>query len=150
MFKTHKNAEVNFYGLFGEPQSQHWRLIESNLFHPWFCVTITEVNGDRTVQRTLLPSDVQILVDILNQQDEGLAVTDVLVMMPSWMTGSDRWRLERLIELRSGSGIEGQPVNFYVTDEGYVYQDFGPTDEYVLNISQIEKAEIIYARELKT
>lgn len=149
VFKTHKSTEVNFYGLFGEPNAQHWRLIECNIFHPWFCVSVSEIAAERTLHRTLMPSDVQMLMGILNEQSEDFVVTDVLAMMPAWMTGRDRWSLERLIELRSGLDAQNQHVNFYVTDTGAIYQDFGPKGEYIPTGIEIQAARLLYSRPCK-
>lgn len=147
MFKTHKSTEVGFYGLFGE--SQHWRLVERNLFRPWFCVTLVQDDDGLDLHNTLMPADVQMLVEILNQQGDGLIVTDVLVMMPAWMTQSDRWTLERLVELRSRDDPDCDPVYFFVLENGSIFPDSGHADGHILSMSEINDAQIIYQRKQK-
>lgn len=144
MFNTHKSAEVPFYGLFGE--TQHWRLVERNLLKPWFCVSLVQDDDGLDLQHTLMPSDVQMLVEVVNQQVEGFIVTDVLVMMPAWMTRSDRWTLERLVELRTIADLDSAPVNFFVLENGSIYSDSGQTGGRSLSMGEINDAEIIYQR----
>lgn len=93
-----------------------------------------------------MPSDIQMLEHILSQQAEDVVVTDILVMMPPWMTGSDRWTLERLVELRSGSSSESKNVNFYATENGAVYHDYCHVDGYVPSMIKKEDARIVYQR----
>lgn len=144
MFNTHKSAEVPFHGFFDE--IQHWRMIERNLLKPWFCVSLVQDDDGFESQHTMMPSDVQMLIEVLNQQVEGFIVTDVLVMMPAWMTRSDRWTLERLVELRARADIDSAPVNFCVLEDGSIYSDSGQTGGRSLSMGEINDAEILYRR----
>lgn len=116
------------------------------MLYPWFCVSVVQTDEDFDLQRTLMPGDIQMLEHILSQQAEDVVVADILVMMPAWMTRSDRWTLERLIELRSGLNSDNTSVNFYVTESGKVYHDFCHIDGYVPSMIKKEDARIVYRR----
>lgn len=124
MFTTLEGCEFNIPGLLLSKGQRAWKLVFRELAFPWFYVSYTvqaeEVALEESVCIDLLDSLLQFERD---QTACHVAITEIQLVSPSWLNGSDRWKMEPLKEVLRGRepAPSGQLVSVYVMHSGARY-----------------------------
>lgn len=122
MFRTHDSVLAGIPGMFGEGY-KNWHMVERLLAMHWFHVALEHSEDGRTIPLVVMPSDVQMLTEILSQQDSTIVVTDIQVITPKWMNKSEGWKMEKLISLSVGDDQHGVRVSLLEVVGGVTYTD---------------------------
>jgi hypothetical protein len=122
MFRTHESVLAGIPGLFGQGYT-NWHMVERLLALHWFHVCLEHREEGRALPLVMMPSDVDMLSEILTQQDATIVVTDVQVVTPAWMNKSGGWRMEKLEGLSVGYDKLDIRVSLIEVAGGKTYTD---------------------------
>lgn len=122
MFKTHESVGVDFLGQHGDGY-RHWRLIERDLNHPWFHLTVSFQESGRTHVKSVFPNDAAILAHLVSQSDEEIRVECVQAVLPPHISGKNWWVMIPLTLLEVAHTKTGEAVNIFHAEDGETYSD---------------------------
>ena len=142
MFETIESAEIHIPAIFGDKSRRFWAYVQLRLHMPWFYVAYQFNNEDGTTMRhVLFLSRIEQLQQMV--QDQDIEINEVHIVLPSHMSGKDKWTMELLAEVWEGMEpeVEGQPAYIYVTSDRSRYTDSA------LNTKEADllNKELIYA-----
>lgn len=122
MFRSHETVAVGAPGVFGDGYS-NWAMVERHLALPWYHVVLEEKVDGRAWKRVLMPSDVNMLEEILSQRTNEFVVEDIQVVTPGWMNKTGKWMMEKLSGLLVGYDSSGARVYLHNMCNGETYID---------------------------
>jgi len=103
MFETHRNFEILLPGVFGgDEDMQAWEQVSTRLNALWLYVICLPADKEMDqFEKILFVSDIEGLLDI--QKDISATVSEVYVMSPNHLNGSDDWQMDRLDHVLVGN-----------------------------------------------
>jgi hypothetical protein len=127
MFITHKPAEIFLGAYLGDDSTQYWQYVEQTTHCPWFYVKVGRQQGSETLTSMVLIPSISALEQLLNEQGADIRLSDVQLVSPGYLNGSDGWKMERLLELRETvDDIRAGAVYVYSLEGGHIYtEDLG-------------------------
>ncbi|MBD8617271.1 hypothetical protein IFT69_26580 [Pseudomonas putida] len=120
MFRTIDHDLIGVPGMFGQGVS-HWHGVSRLLRTHWFHVTLSVENEGRTTECTVMVDHTHNLQELLVSQGPDLAVTEVMVVTPSWMNKTASWQMQRLIKLTVGDDRNGSDISLVEVEGGGMY-----------------------------
>ncbi|MFC5694884.1 hypothetical protein ACFPU0_04835 [Pseudomonas sp. GCM10022186] len=142
MFTTHHSHELGFMRFFSEDRT-YWRMVERNELTPWFHLTLCCFADGQTSTHTVMPGDVSLFVDLLNQPEGPVQVVDVQVVTPERLNKKGRWLMEPLAKLELAKTPGHEVAHIYTTVDGHAYYDL-PDD--TLKLEQLRDWRVLYVR----
>lgn len=108
MFRTMREAEL-MSGLI-RPTSglQFWSMVELETVWPWFHVETIDCTRHNHHRGIVLAPNTQVLKDLINGVSESAWITQVQVITPGSLNGSDHWKMEILSNLREVVDTSGK------------------------------------------
>ncbi|MBB6158539.1 hypothetical protein HDC30_005797 [Pseudomonas sp. JAI115] len=88
-------------GMFGAGQYQ-WHQVSRVLRSHWYHVTIQAKHEGRITEAVLMIDSEPRLQQVLIAQDDETIITEVQVVTPAHMNGTEGWRMERLTKVTLG------------------------------------------------
>ncbi|MBI3898657.1 MAG: hypothetical protein HY308_10225 [Gammaproteobacteria bacterium] len=119
MFETTDYAEIDLPAAFREDGSRAWSYVFRRLHVPWFHLIYQfQAEDNVRLKQPAFLSEVYQLCEF--QAAEGVKVEEVQVVLPSHMTGANRWTMEPLVEIWEGiePHAQGQKAYVYVLGNG--------------------------------
>ncbi|MEB2623779.1 hypothetical protein [Pseudomonas sp. YuFO8] len=119
MFISYNDAEVPIGQLCGDSSIRHWRYVELALNDPWFHVSIAFNRKGKVGHSNLLLATLREFEQLLSDCDDDLWLEQVLVVTPRDINGSERWQMDRLMQLTEAiDQQDSQFVYTYTLDNG--------------------------------
>lgn len=122
MFKTHESAYQDLRAAFG-PGHHHWRLVQREIATPWLHATMLVTEDDVEYASTVMPSDLHTFLEVANAKDSGARVSELQLMSPAWMNGTERWLLEPIRQIDTALSADDEMIHIYLTESGKTYYD---------------------------
>ncbi len=96
MYVTRQEAYVDLSELGAD--GLHWSYVEHSLHAPWFYITLSR-HSDGCVMRTMLQTmDPYVLATVICSSSYDLCVSDVMLVTPPFINGTESWQMEKLLE----------------------------------------------------
>ena len=139
MFETVDEAEIMIPPIFGDEGTRAWSYVGFPFSLPWFFVNyLTKIDGG-SLKRMLCLTRVDDL--LLLSQGGDYAVAEVNIVIPGNLSGRDRWTMEPLAEIWSGTEPEAKAQTGYVfvTASGarYLHSALANRDSELLGLKRI-------------
>jgi hypothetical protein len=122
MFKTHESVGIDFLDQHDQGY-RHWRLVERDLNHPWFHLTIGFEESGKAHVKSVFPNDAAILAHLVSQADEAIEVVCVQAVLPPHISGKDRWVMIPLTMLELAHNKDGEAVHIFHPEDGETFSD---------------------------
>ncbi|VVN69557.1 hypothetical protein PS834_00323 [Pseudomonas fluorescens] len=144
MFITHKPAEIFLGAYLGDDSTQYWQYVEQTTQCPWFYVRVgREQDSEALTSMVMLPS-ISALEQLLNEHGAGIWVLDVQLVSPTYLNGSDQWKMERLLEVRvTVDDLSKEAAYVYSLEGGHIY-----TEALGASTSDLQNLRIIFSATL--
>ena len=125
MFATNSAFKSPYFAFLNTPDEEHWTSVELLTNSVWFLTTIchTDEHGS-FLRRTVLLTDVADVERLAQQApDIDPKFESVLIIMPSWLNGSDTWQMDPLAAVWTTPAPPGhiKDVEIYETRSGLKY-----------------------------
>jgi len=122
MFKTHVSSHHDLQSAFG-PGHYHWRLVEREIATPWLHATMLMTEGSVEYAKSVMPSDLQTFLSLVNAKSPCARVTELQLMSPPWMNNLGRWQLAPIRQIEIAESPDKEVVHIYSMEEGDTYYD---------------------------
>ena len=100
----------------GENGCLHWGCVEHSLALPWFYVAVVASKNQNTAMVQVM--DPTIFIELLEQHGKTIRITDVQLVTPPSINGSERWKMERLLEFSLLHNKHGGSFECYEVENG--------------------------------
>jgi len=104
MFFTQPAAELR-PALPFDLKIKRWAVVERDLETPWFQMTIRGKEGEVDFSRTLLVSDIDKVVRLLDCASFAATVRSIMMVIPPAMNGSEVWSMEQIAAIESARDV---------------------------------------------
>ncbi|WP_223414724.1 MULTISPECIES: hypothetical protein [unclassified Pseudomonas] len=145
MFRTHDDDMLGLPGMFGEGQCQ-WHQVSRLLRTHWYHVTVQAKHQGRITEAALMVDSEPRLQQMLIAQDAETIITEVQVVTPAYMNGTEGWRMETLTKVTLGEDENESFVCLLEVETGSKYHSShqaGFRSELLTNLSPIFHADMI-------
>ena len=145
MFRTHDTDMLGLPGMFGDGQS-HWHLVSRVLRTHWYHVTVKAKSEGRITEAALMIDSEPRLQQMLIAQDAETIITEVQVVTPAYMNGTEGWRMETLTKVTLGEDENECVVCLLEVETGSAYHNShrpGFRSDLLSNLSPIFHAGMI-------
>lgn len=145
MFRTHDADMLGLPGMFGEGQYQ-WHQVTKVLRTHWYHVTVQAKHEGRTVELVLMIDSEPRLQQVLIAQNDETFITDVQVVTPAYMNGTEGWRMEKLASVTLGEDENECVVCLLEVEVGSKYHSshqIGFSSDVLSNLRPIYHANMI-------
>lgn len=125
MFETVDHAEISLPDPFRIQGERAWSYVVFPLHVPWFHLVYRyPIEGGGSLRRPVFLSRAEQLLEFNNDR---VALDEAQIVLPGRFTGSDRWTMEPLAEVWEGAEptAPGQRAYIYVLANGTRYLDSG-------------------------
>lgn len=99
MFRTHPEAEQSLPAAFSKNGERSWHWIELPLCITYFLATFQIVDGRHRFAHTLMFSEIQSVLDAVDQANESYQLDRVDVLIPPCLHGETGYRLSQIKEV---------------------------------------------------
>lgn len=96
MYVTRQDAYIDLSG-FGA-DGLHWSYVEHSLHVPWFYITLSRHSDGCTMRTMLQTMDPYVLATVICSPSHDLSVSDVMLVTPPYINGTESWQMEKLLE----------------------------------------------------
>ncbi|WP_306283494.1 MULTISPECIES: hypothetical protein [unclassified Pseudomonas] len=134
-------------GMFGEGECQ-WHQVSRLLRTHWYHVTVQAKHQGRITEAALMVDSEPRLQQMLIAQDAETFITDVQVVTPGYMNGTEGWRMETLTKVTLGEDDNECFVCLLEVETGSKYHSShqaGFRSDLLANLSPIFHADMIRA-----
>ncbi|AZD23811.1 3-oxoacyl-ACP synthase, KASII [Pseudomonas chlororaphis subsp. aurantiaca] len=145
MFRTHDADMLGLPGMFGAGQCQ-WHQVSRVLRTHWYHVTVQAKHEGRTTEVVLMIDSEPRLQQVLISQDDETIITDVQVVTPAHMNGTEGWRMEKLTKVTLGEDQNECVVCLLEVETGSKYHSSHQPDfssDVLSNLRPIYRADMI-------
>ena len=140
MLMTHKHAEL-LIPSGADTHIQYWQYVEQSTMWPWFYAELVSVCKEGSAASMLIIPSVAMLEQVLADLNANKWLTQVLVVTPSDLNGSDRWQMEPLIDLSIARNRQNKTLGYiFQVENGRVY-----TTCHQLNNLELELSVSIFS-----
>ncbi|MFG0862799.1 hypothetical protein [Pseudomonas sp. CJQ_13] len=120
MFRTNDADMLGVPGMFGAGQTQ-WNQVSRVLRTHWYHVTV-QATQEGTAREIVLMVDAEAqLQKLLIAQSEDVGISDLQVVTPAHMNGTEAWRMEALTQVYIGEDENECLVSVIEVESGAVY-----------------------------
>jgi len=141
MFITHKPAEIFLDAHLGDDSTQCWQYVEQTTHCPWFYVKVGRRQGSEALTSMVMLPSISALEQLLNEQGADIWVLDVQLVSPTYLNGSDGWKMERLLEVRETmDDLSKEAAYVYTLEGGHIY-----TEALGASTSDLQNPRIIFS-----
>lgn len=147
MFRTHDADMLGLPGMFGEGQCQ-WHQVSRVLRTHWYHVTVQAKHEGRTIEVVLMIDSEPRLQQVLIAQDAETTITEVQLVTPAHMNGTEGWRMESLTKVTLGEDENECVVCLLEVETGSTYHSShrpGFSSDALSNLRPIYNANMIRA-----
>lgn len=117
MFHTVPSAEIPFLSNLYVNGGRSWRWMELGLQIPYFLAFLRKsVGHDAEIGQQVMLSHLDDVLELAALHDNTLQVTEIWLLSPSYMNGTDSYRLGRIKEIWQGKAHRGRHI--YVMEDG--------------------------------
>lgn len=117
MFHTTPSAEIPFLSNLYNDGGRSWRWVELGLQIPYFLAFLQKIVGhDAEIQQQVMLSHLDDVLELASLHDSNLHVTEIWLLSPGYMNGTDTYRLGRINEIWQGKTCRGR--HMYVMEDG--------------------------------
>lgn len=145
MFRTHDADMLGLPGMFGAGQYQ-WHQVSRVLRSHWYHVTIQAKHEGRITEAVLMIDSEPRLQQVLIAQDDETIITEVQVVTPAHMNGTEGWRMEPLTKVTLGEDQNECVVCLLEVETGFKYHSShqpGFSSDALSNLRPIYHANMI-------
>jgi hypothetical protein len=114
MFRTDISTMLGSPGR--ENECFHWGCVEHSLELPWFYVAVVASKNQNTTMVQVM--DPIIFIELLEGHGKTIRITDVQLVTPPIINGSEMWKMERLLEFSLLHYKHGGRFECYEVDNG--------------------------------
>lgn len=119
MYVTRQEAYIDL-SEFGA-DGLHWSYVEHSLQAPWFYITVSRYT-DRCTMRTMLQTmDPYVLAAVICNPSDDLSVSDVMLVTPPYINGTESWQMEKLLEYTQCHTEEHGSFEFFLVPGKHYY-----------------------------
>jgi hypothetical protein len=124
VFETFPQAEIRVPpGILGLGV-KCWHCVLRSTAEPWFHVTYDVLRDGESWAHVMLCDRVEQLTEFCRPSPDGICVQEVQLISPSWLNGTDRWKMERLAELwQCSDRTQVGRANIFVMEDGSRYSE---------------------------
>lgn len=127
MFRTHTTDLVGIPGAFGEGLA-YWQSVSRILRTHWYHVTLrVEEEGRSTEAVVMIDGEIKLQRLLMSQQD-GISVSDLQVVTPSWMNKTSSWQMGKVEKVILGEDIDGCSICSVEMEDGEVFHSTHRSD----------------------
>ncbi|ALE00537.1 hypothetical protein PSYRMG_13380 [Pseudomonas syringae UMAF0158] len=112
MYVTRQEAYVDL-SAFGT-EGLHWRYVEHTMQAPWFYITLTRHSAGYPFKTMLQTMDPAVLATVICSSPNDLSVTDVMIVTPPYVNGTNSWLMEKLLEFSQCHNEENGSMDLYI------------------------------------
>lgn len=117
MFHTVPTAEIPFLFNLYNNGGRSWRWVELGLQIPYFLAFLRKVVGhDAEIRQQVMLSHLDDVLELASLHDNTLQVTEIWLLSPGYMNGTDTYRLGKIKEIWQGKACRGR--HMYVMEDG--------------------------------
>lgn len=148
MFITHKQAEIFLDAYLGDDSTQYWQYVEQTTHCPWFYVKVGRRQGSEALTSMVMLPCISALEQLINEQGADIWVLDVQLVSPTYLNGSDGWKMERLLEVRETvDDLSKEAAYVYSLEGGHIYiEALGASTSDLQNLRIIFSATLVSRR----
>ena len=148
MFITNETFRAPINSLFGSKNETYWSSAEVALQHPWFLLTLRQVDRSEsepwvTKRTLLLSSDDQIEQLMSLGEPDSISVESLQIISPSHINGTSNWAMDVVHKVWSAHepGHESLLISIYETISGRRYTNFAlgtPVEDLLVDTLKFE------------
>jgi hypothetical protein len=138
MFQTTKDSRDPMMSAIAGSDQDVWSCLTFTSFRPIFLATYEMATSEGNVRRTVLLSNVEQVIELLNMNDVGFFVDELQILTPSHMNDSKGWLLQPLREVSVGESDKHGPILVYKLSEGGAYID-APRSQDVQTYTNVKR-----------
>lgn len=137
MYVTRHEAYVDLSGLGAD--GLHWSYVEHSLHEPWFYIALIR-RSDGEAYRTMLQTmDPFVLATAICNSSRDFSVTDVMLVTPPYINGTESWLMEKLLEFSQCHNEKHGSLDLYLVPGKCYY-----TPKFAADLKNLKLERCIY------